>query len=990
MRYFFVGLTLLFGCSVFGQEHRVKQFSVDDGLPSSHVYEVKQDKQGFYWIATDQGLVKYDGYSFEKQPGPFAQDIWWTHQDNDGRIWGLTVGTRLWYLENDSMRDKPVYFQEATHINIAFAKIFQDRFNRYWLQTSGWVYTFKGDSFNSFTLPSGLGVEPKGSLPEFRKNKNQRITLVTKCPLTVWQPDSSGRMEAIFEYSTKIFRGDIVLDLESPVNDMNTTFVFNSYDSIYTITNGLITAYISGQEIKMGAFPSADQTNGKSHYRVIRIGDKYAFIHSSGSFITDKEFNHLSEFDFLQDYKVNTVYLDNENSIWISTADQGLIHLVQDALASKSYSAENLTSEVISIEQDDDSKIWVAYKNGNVCLLDNGELKCFSVEPKDYTDSPWLLHDFNILVNHLVLAVGFDEMHVYKIGSDIFDSPGPKIIRGLQKIKAVSRGTGSLFVTDYVDSYQLKPDVDATFKLSRTRSGFGLASIGKENEGFIFSTRLGLFHISDLGDSTLIHEHVMADNFELDNSQNVWIRHKGMGLSRIVKNKLVTVEALKNQLVRDLFFEGDSILWAATNEGLLALNFNPRSGNYEFQRKLTRANGLLTNDVTAIHVDQNSLYVGTSKGLNVINRNKLSSSASGHRVFLTNATSKENNLGISGNYDLEPENNSLQLEYVYISPKSAGQVVYEYKLDGIDTKWKKTSETSINYPFLPVGDYRFQLRAKDINGIASVEDIDIRIHVQQYWWKTTWFIVLAISCFVILTILLFVLRIKQLNARAKEKTEVNNRIAELRLNALQSQMNPHFVFNVLNSIQEGFLTNKIEEANQYMSDFAKLMRLFLESSDDKFILLSKEINLLTHYVELERMRLDNKFQYNFELHQEIDTDEFKVPTMLLQPIIENAILHGLRYKKGAGNLDVKFSLLDNTKLVITITDNGVGRKKSAEINSRRKKSHNSKATGIINERISIINSTEDQRIQIKYTDLVAGDEALGTSVELSLDLEINR
>jgi two-component system LytT family sensor kinase len=138
------------------------------------------------------------------------------------------------------------------------------------------------------------------------------------------------------------------------------------------------------------------------------------------------------------------------------------------------------------------------------------------------------------------------------------------------------------------------------------------------------------------------------------------------------------------------------------------------------------------------------------------------------------------------------------------------------------------------------------------------------------------------------------------------------------------------------------------------------------------------------------MRLDNKFQYNFEIDDDIDADELKLPTMLLQPIIENAILHGLRYKEGADTLGLKFSLLDITKLVITITDKGIGRKKSAETNSKRKKSHNSKATGIINERISIINSTENQRIQIKYIDLLAGDKALGTSVELSLYLEINR
>jgi sensor histidine kinase YesM len=237
---------------------------------------------------------------------------------------------------------------------------------------------------------------------------------------------------------------------------------------------------------------------------------------------------------------------------------------------------------------------------------------------------------------------------------------------------------------------------------------------------------------------------------------------------------------------------------------------------------------------------------------------------------------------------------------------------------------------------------------------------------------------------------LFLLRVRQLEKTQKERNELNNRIAELKLNALQSQMNPHFVFNVLNSIQDGYLNNDIMQANRYMSDFAKLMRLFLESSDEKYITLKKELELLSYYIELEKMRLDNKFEYEFIIDPEIDLEEVKLPTMLIQPIIENAIMHGLRYKEELGRLSVQISVTSETTMLIAIEDNGIGRSKSAEMNKKRLRDHESKASNIIRDRIDIINKSGTERIEMKYVDLFDGTTPTGTRVELMLDLEINR
>jgi sensor histidine kinase YesM len=236
----------------------------------------------------------------------------------------------------------------------------------------------------------------------------------------------------------------------------------------------------------------------------------------------------------------------------------------------------------------------------------------------------------------------------------------------------------------------------------------------------------------------------------------------------------------------------------------------------------------------------------------------------------------------------------------------------------------------------------------------------------------------------------FFLRAKKLRKKERERTVTNNRLAEMKLNALQSQMNPHFIFNVLNSIQDSFISNQVVEANKYLSDFSSLMRLFLESSDDKYISLEKEIKLLTYYIELEIMRLENKFSFEFRISEDLETDEVFIPTMLLQPIVENAIIHGIRYKEGPVQLIIAFSLRPDEKLHISIKDNGVGRERSAEINRNRRNDHVSKATGIVKERIEIINNSSVGFIDMKYVDLSENGTATGTKVELMMQLDVNR
>ncbi|MBI1288912.1 MAG: hypothetical protein GC178_15195 [Flavobacteriales bacterium] len=993
---------LLFATVGSAQNQALRQFTIDDGLPSNHVYEVKQDSKGFYWIATDHGVVKYDGYRFIPFDGPFSKDIWWTYEDSKGRIWGLSKGTDLTYLEHDSFKVRSLSCVH-TGPKTAFQTLHQDNFGNYWLLAGSRLHRFNEDSCHTFDNYSYFIAPRKQmnhSYPEIIEGDSNEFYFITKYPVTVWRANEEGLFDKVYSYPDTLFSVYThfepgVLSGQPPPEDrefgycdFNISFVPHSPDSLFIVRNGRVRGLIKGKAIDLGPLPDPLGFEAKSN-RVTKLKNKYAFINSSKSFVTDHRFNRLVEYDFLSKLQINTVYEDNEKGLWISTVGQGLYYISQDALATRSYEpTDSDQGGVTFIGEDERQNVWAGFQRGAIVKLTNTKVTTYMVHPKGKRDSYWTVRQVEIIGNLMVLMIGHYEVQLVDLDELNKGIYKPVVFSEFENLKNMTvDGDGNVILTDFWGIWYL----DLRNKsLKLKKRSMAVSTFEDSNGNELTSSYLGVYLKKKGADSTLVCK-TQATCFRGDRYGRTWIYQQGRGIQYFDENYLLKdVLVLRNMFVRDIWFDSDSVAFAATNEGLFKLRYNRTTDQYAYHGKLTMANGLLTNDVTAIYTDSTFLYVGTAKGLNVIDRRKLSDASKGHNVILTNARSRGRELVLDSVFILEPDNNALELDYVYISPKSDGQITYEYKLEGIDDEWQTTDETRVNYPFLPAGDYRFELRAKDINGIPSTENINLKITVKQHWWETTWFFALAFLSGIASITGFFMIRFRQLRKREQERTEMNNRIAELKLNALQSQMNPHFVFNVLNSIQDAFVSNNVMEANRYMTDFSKLMRLFLESSDDKFITLSKEIKLLSYYMELERMRLDKKFEFEFLVDDDLDTDHYRIPTMILQPIVENAILHGLRYKEGEGKLSILFKLEEDDGLLVSIEDNGVGRKRSAEINTTRRKDHVSKAASIIEERIQIINSGSNDHIEMHYIDLEDDNGPIGTRVELKLKLEINR
>jgi tetratricopeptide (TPR) repeat protein len=216
--------------------------------------------------------------------------------------------------------------------------------------------------------------------------------------------------------------------------------------------------------------------------------------------------------------------------------------------------------------------------------------------------------------------------------------------------------------------------------------------------------------------------------------------------------------------------------------------------------------------------------------------------------------------------------------------------------------------------------------------------------------------------------------------RSNRQQQLANNL--LALKSLRSQMNPHFIFNALNSVNNYIAKNDERSANRYLSEFSTLMRAVLENSEEDFISLSRELELIELYVKLEHSRFPEKFDYTINLDAQIDTEAFQIPPMLLQPYIENAIWHGLRYKEEKGTLSIELTQKGTDIIEIRITDNGIGRKRSRELKTSNQKTQNSKGMGNIKKRIGILNTMYKDKVSVSVQDL--NEDATGTRVILTL------
>jgi hypothetical protein len=321
---------------------------------------------------------------------------------------------------------------------------------------------------------------------------------------------------------------------------------------------------------------------------------------------------------------------------------------------------------------------------------------------------------------------------------------------------------------------------------------------------------------------------------------------------------------------------------------------------------------------------------------------------------------------------------SFLLEFRGIEYQTETQLYY--RLKGLEHKWTRIENT--NYPAeyrsLPPGEYVFEAKAVYRGEIVSKLTYDIKI--EPNFWQTTWFLILVFLLFTIVSWFIYRIYDKRKSRKAKMINELN----ASKLIAIQSQMNPHFIFNALNSIQELVLNGSVQEAYTSITKFANLVRRTLNYSERDFIEIQEEIKLIELYLALEKLRFKTNFDYT--INSKIEGDVL-IPPMIVQPLIENALVHGLLHKKGTRNLIINYSQV-NEMIECVIEDNGIGREAAKTIRKRQNPNHDSFSVRTIKNRLHILSEQSGFDLHFKYEDLYDNDmKASGTRVTFKLPIK---
>jgi ligand-binding sensor domain-containing protein len=493
----------------------------------------------------------------------------------------------------------------------------------------------------------------------------------------------------------------------------------------------------------------------------------------------------------------------------------------------------------------------------------------------------------------------------------------------------------------------------------------------------------------------------------IDSVGYVWMAADPGGLSRfdynapdhLAFNNFSLADGLPSNFIGGLVTDTQGMIWMTSLNGIASINpQNFKITPYEVEHNDHNYAFFYAN----MSVNQSDmLFVGTEYGYLAFHTSELKTNTIAPRIYLRGITvfgkrmQRRELTQNQASYRLRHNENHIVIDFAIINHTNPERNSIFYKLESTPTDWQQASNVyQVTFPNVAPGHYTFHIKAQNSDGVWSEEVIAIPLIIAPPFRRTIWFhlIVLAIVGSVIYAGLRYrmqeSLKATKLKAeKHKLQVEMNHKIASLEMVALRSQMNPHFIFNCLNSINRFIIVNDNLMASDYLTKFSKLIRQVLDNSRSEKISLAKEIDTVNLYIEMEKLRYVDKFDYSIDIDSDIDTNSILIQPMLIQPYVENAIWHGLLHKKTGGKLQIGIAIKGN-QLHICIEDNGIGRKRSEEIKARqpvRNSSHGMKVTA---ERMAMLNNKVNEQSEILITDLTdSSGIPCGTRVDLVLPLD---
>jgi ligand-binding sensor domain-containing protein len=919
---------------VYGQSYypNFYQYTTVDGLPSSQIYQIIQTKNNHIWFGTDGGVVHYDGYNFE------------VLTINDG-----LVSNVVFYL--DEAPDGSIWFYHSDHLLSFYksGKIYPFRYN----------YLLKKTTTKDFKNPLSLDVSKEGikiyagvvnaNAKRYLKISQQQTTYNTNLKkdknlnhIEIWTSENEDLQISSFirmKDSTAVYLDNrfvgVVTDADyempkiSRSTKIGTKIYFNIYHDMFILEGDSI--------VKQGRFPAGILEIGQRNDEDILIGT------SDGLWILPQGKMDKKQ-QWLDDKLISSVCEDNEGGLWIGTLLSGLYYLPPN------YSSTFLNKKTNPITHIQGFKDGICYANREKKVFINNGNEVTSI---DLFDSPTTIQSFLVLRNDKLFASG-NINETYIIDLKDLNKSSVKFEADHSFVKACYHNNEIVGVyKSSIEKWTSTTNVFSSKERIRTKDNFFYCIDSLNPTQVIAGGKIGSFiyengmihpfrHDLDFLRTPIRDQLVINDSLIILASQNEGI----MILSNDQPFHLTKKDGLISNDIRFLA-KGSNYFVAGSHKGL---NIIHKDGKIT---SLTKKTGLSGNAINDIYCRNDTIWMATSEDIEqvVLSKNsQYSNHIEANRFFIDGAPLIKNQ-----NFSLEYDQNEIRFDLETFSPAQQGELYYRYQLEGYDNGWQYTTERSIHYSNLPPGDYTFYASYQQPNGIWLNNQQLFSLHKEKPWWLKFWFIGSLFLLLILLTTLIIVLRNKRFRRKALEKYN----LLDLERKALQSQLNPHFIFNALMSIQNLLEQNKKEESADYLVKFALLTRLSLNHSTRIYVPLSDEINLIKNYVELEQLRFKDIF--SFELINLPQSDEILIPPTIIQPFVENAIIHGLIPKKNSDRkITLEFKYRDHETLFCTVDDNGVG------LNHKNSGNHKGESHGIrlIAERLKILLPSDIDAIKI--------------------------
>ncbi|PCJ64332.1 MAG: hypothetical protein COA58_13340 [Bacteroidetes bacterium] len=955
MKFCTLVILLLYNVRVLSQDLIVKTLTPNDGLPSSEVYCVFQDTKGYLWIGTDNGLAKFDGKNYKvytTDEGLPHNSIMNITEDRKGNLWVLTISNSLAYIKNDSVYEYPYELEVPNPQYLTgILTISVDENMTKWLYDENAGVLFKETENHLFKMMNDVGLSSFNVTYYTQRIGRNAIATIRTSNITKLPSTSSIGQPRKVEISNRI------LQVQNVILDYYTFHWLDKTTLIGLNKSGKFIKYSNGSVVLEG------QLDVKNINKLYIDKMKNIWILSTEGVALYKDDNFIHSEVFFKNHSITDMLHDNEGNYWFSDQDRGL-HLVHSINFRKHNLKKNGAEDKIATIKDSEDALYVSSIKGNIW-----KKKSTTNFKKYYKESrtSYDYYPFAILKNNRLFLPGGRI-----VSSNSVFSSEKNILNGYTAYKSIDIFNNQLWIgmTEGVAVSDLNGGnfrkIDTKFNLRSNATYLTDSSLWIGTLDGLYCYKQDTIHRLSLDNKLLSNRILCLTSYK--NKLVIGTKGAGVLIYDLTTKSIVQISLLNglpsNLIKSILIYENQLII--GTNKGLSILQFDINNtlkilSNYDIN------NSLPSNEINAIGSFNNRIWLGTNTGLVSFNIKEAITNTYAPPIYIDKLKTTElHEFNFQNRIELNSNERSILFGYHGIGFRAKSRLEYKYFLEGFDTDTLYTKSEEVKYTNLGPNTYTFHVWARNENGIwsgrPSIASFVIPEKLNEKF---------SFKLGVLLLVVLFGGALLMYIENRRRQTILNDlEYAELREHALAALMNPHFIYNSLSALQSLINKGNIAKSSRYLSQFSKLIRMNLTSIREGVVMLEDEIQRLKIYLEIEKLRLEDKLNYEVHFEENQDLMFVEIPAMIIQPFVENAIWHGILPSGKEGFILINIKLLENDMVEVRIKDNGVG---LSAAKNEESKHHSSMSLEITKERFDLLSLRTGRECKFNATELGTND-----------------